>query len=273
MMKPIIESLSGHTNEYIRCLAGAHPLRAPLICAMLDSLSLGGKGLDVGCGIGLPALEMARKGLDVAGLDSDAQFIEIAEGIAGELNLKNSPVFVQGHAERLEFENNFFDWVWSMDCVNYDKDLNDPPLSEMKRVAKPGGRLILSAWSSQMLLPGYPELEARLNISPEGLAPFEAGMAPLRHFMATAGVLKRMGLKNIRCKTFLRDIALPLSREEIRAMKDLFYMRWSHSPSGLNPDEKSLYTSLTDPESGRFILSDSGFYGFFTYTMFTGEVP
>ncbi len=272
-MKRIVESLSNHANEYIRCLAGSHPLRKPVLSAMLDFLSLEGKGLDVGCGIGLPAVEMALKGLDVTGLDREGEFIEIARGTAETLGLKDSPVFVRGDAGRLEFEADCFDWAWSMDCVNYAKGLNTTPLSEMKRVTKPGGRLILSAWSSQMLLPGYPMLEARLNTTPEGLAPFEAGMAPLHHFMATAGVFKQMGLKAVRCQTFLRDISLPLSSGETQAMKDIFYMRWSGSPSGLAPGEKSLYTALTDPESDRFVLLEPGFYGFFTYTMFTGVVP
>ncbi len=272
-MKDIIESLSSHANEYIRCLAGSHPLRRPIFYAMLEDLFLRGKGLDVGCGIGLPAMEMAQKDIDVVGLDRDAEFVETARRIAGKLRIKVSPIFVQGDANHLEFKDNAFDWAFSMDCVNYAKGLDDVPLSEMKRVVKPGGRLILSAWSSQILLPGYPQLEARLNMSTQGLAPFEAGMDPLRHFMATAGILKQMGFEDVRCKTFVRDIAQPLSGEEIGAMEDLFYMRWSHSPSGLNPAETSLYKALTNPESHRFILSNSGFYGFFTYTMFTGVVP
>ncbi len=81
--------------------------------------------------------------------------------------------FVQGDAFDLEFEDAYFDWAWSMDCVNYAKGLNEQPLSEMKRVLKPGGRLILAAWSSQMLLPGYPLLEARLSTTQEGLAPLK----------------------------------------------------------------------------------------------------
>ena len=181
--------------------------------------------------------------------------------------------FVQGDAAGLEFEDDRFDWALSMDCVNYNRQLTDKPLGEMKRVVRPGGRIILAAWSSQMLLPGYPLLEARLNAAPEGLAPFETGMPPSCHFMATAGVLTRMGFENIRCKTFLRDIVPPLDRAVIRGVTDLFSMRWGQCPSGLDKEEQALYTALTDPESDKFILADPFFYGFFTYTLFTGVVP
>jgi len=45
-MKNTVESLSGDANEYIRCLAGSHPLRKPVILAMPNFLHLKKKGLN-----------------------------------------------------------------------------------------------------------------------------------------------------------------------------------------------------------------------------------
>ncbi len=269
----IIDMLAGHDNTYIRSLACAHPLRLPVLENILNWLDLEGKGLDMGCGIGLPAVTAAGKGLEVTGVDMETAFLETARSIADKLLLKEFMTFVQGDAFDLEFEDAYFDWAWSMDCVNYAKGLNEQPLSEMKRVLKPGGRLILAAWSSQMLLPGYPLLEARLSTTQEGLAPFETGMDPIRHFSASARVFQRMGFENIQCKTFLRDITPSMTPEEKRSLGDLFNMRWGQQPSGLNEDDQALYTHLTDPGSDRFILTDPGYYGFFTYTVFCGTKP
>ena len=272
----IIEVLSCHANGYIRSLACSHPLRKQMLCTMFDFLGLKGKGLDLGCGIGLPAMEAFGKGVEVVGLDRETEFIEIARRIARTLSsstgLPPPPEFVQGDVTCLEFENNLFDWALSLDCINYAKDLVGEPLAEMKRVVKPGGRIILAAWSSQALLPGYPVLEARLNATPRGIAPFESGMSPQRHFMFTTGALKDLGLKNIRCKTFLQDLSHPLNPRILRAVADLFCMRWGKSLPGLSAGDQALYKALTDPESDRFILASPAYYGFFTYTMFTGVV-
>ena len=98
--KNIIESLSGHANEYIRSLACAHPLRSPVLCAMLDFLALKGKGIDIGCGIGLPALAAAKKGLEVVGVDRDAKFVEMARLITRKLGMGDSPAFRTGGCGR-----------------------------------------------------------------------------------------------------------------------------------------------------------------------------
>ena len=46
--------------------------------------------LDLGCGVGTFALELARRGIDVVGLDYSQESIDICQRLADELNLKAS---------------------------------------------------------------------------------------------------------------------------------------------------------------------------------------
>jgi ubiquinone/menaquinone biosynthesis C-methylase UbiE len=56
-------------------------------------------------------------------------------------------------------------------------------LKEIARTVKPGGMTYILNWSSQMLLPGYPVLEARLNATSSGIISFEPKMKPELHKM------------------------------------------------------------------------------------------
>lgn len=272
-IKELAAGLSDHSNGYIRSLALSQPLRQPLLESALAWLSIPEKspGLDLGCGIGLPAMLAAdRLSLNVTGVDIKPECIKMARHLSKRACLDKSLNFVLGDGTALEFEDGCFDWAWSADCVRYDPVMGNTPLSEMQRVLKPGGTLALAAWSSQMLLPGYPGLEARLNATDRGTAPFQPVMEPDRHFFCTGHVLKKMGFQKIRVKSFLQDIRAPFSREMHRALLDLITMRWGRSPDKIPAGDRELYHSLTDPGSRNFILDDPEYYGFFTYTLFTG---
>ena len=124
-------------------------------------------------------------------------------------------------------------------------------LAEMKRVLKPGGVIVLIAWSSQVLLPGYPALEARLNATPAGLAPHEPDTHPHRHFLGTGRRLREMGFSRVRASTLPGEIHAPLSGEQPDALADLMKMRWGKSPGPMDAGDLALYRSLTDPASDR----------------------
>jgi len=99
--------------------------------------------LDVGCGFGLETLRLA--GLvapdgKVAGIDKSDDFIAEAEKRAAAANL---PIdFRVGDAEALPYENASFDCVRAERLLIYLKDPAQA-VREMKRVAKPGGRLAI----------------------------------------------------------------------------------------------------------------------------------
>lgn len=273
-MDQLISELTTDKNSYIRSLALSYFLRRQTLISVLEFLELPeqSKGLDVGCGIGLPALIAAEKfNLSMTGVDQEAGFIKTAQMLANKTGLDEKTVFLTGNGSALDFEEGVFNWAWSVDFVNYASQMDRQPLNEMIRVLKPGGTLALAAWTFQRLLPGYPHLEALLDATKQGLAPFVKGMEPIRHFMRTPAVLEELGLQNIRSKTVTGEICAPLKNEIKPAVADLMAMRWDKHPDELDEKNRQLFERLTDPEAAEYILDQNGYYGFFTYTVFAAE--
>ena len=100
--------------------------------------------LDVGCGIGGPARYMAdRFGCRVTGIDLTPEFCDAARHVTGLMGLGDRVVFEQGDATAMPFGDAAFDKVYSM---NVSMNISDKTgfYTEIGRVLKPGGRLILS---------------------------------------------------------------------------------------------------------------------------------
>jgi ubiquinone/menaquinone biosynthesis C-methylase UbiE len=259
-----------------KCLS---TFREPLINTIIESLDIpsGSKGLDAGCGIGyiseMLAQQVGEKG-QVTGLDYSKKLIEYAIRNNQGANLQ----FVEGDVNTLPFNENAFDWIWSMDTVwPGPKELGCPAedpaeiLKEFYRVIKSGGLVHLLYWSSQKFLAGYPILEARLNTTSSATAPFVKGMNPLNHIMNAAGWLKKAGFKNISAKTFTGDILAPLSDNDLNAMNILIQMLWGTSQAEMDESNWNEFKSLSDQQSEKYILNNPEYYGFYTYTLFTGR--
>lgn len=276
-VKKAAAHLIADSDPTIRSLALAHPLRERLLCDVFSHLHLPADslGLDVGCGIGLPAMLLAAimgARTQVTGIDISESFVHTAKRLAEETGFSNQLRFKTGSASDLPHGDGHFDWALSIDCVNYAPMDSRPFLKEMKRVVKPVGKLALLGWTSQQLLPGFPELEAKLNATRQGIAPFKTGMPPERHFLRTGSLLDELGLKNIKAHTFIGNVCAPLTPAIYEAMTDLLTMRWAKSPSGLSAAEQTRYRRLTTPDTPKFILNTPGYHGFFTCTLFSGEV-
>ena len=98
------------------------------------------KLLDVGCSDGALASELARRGAIVTGLDADPAMIAAAkrrtEIEATQLHL------VEGHAERLPFDDVVFDFVVAVTVLCFVRDA-ERAVMQMARVLRPGGRLVI----------------------------------------------------------------------------------------------------------------------------------
>jgi len=92
--------------------------------------------LDVGCGGGLMAEEMARLGYRVSGVDPSAASIETARSHAGQTGLSIGYQVAPG--ESLPFADSSFDLVYCCDVLEHVGDL-DRVIAETVRVLTPGG--------------------------------------------------------------------------------------------------------------------------------------
>ncbi len=193
--------------------------------------------------------------------------------LAREAGLAGSVSFRQGSWEQIPFDNSTFDWVWSIDSAGYAPHEPVSTIRELARVTKPGGRMILGYWSSQCLLPGYPALEARLNASPAGVAPFTNDAGPGAHFLRTLSWMQEAGLVNTRSETFVQTVSAPLASELREALTELFAMRWGSAEGDVSPADWQVYRRLCQAGSPEFILNSPGYCAFFTYSMFYGMIP
>lgn len=263
-----------HTAQIASLL---HRLREPIFQPAIEILELppGSRGLDAGCGMGFQTLLLADTvgaSGHVVGLDISPDLLAYAEQMVEKSDFSNRISFQQGDVCQLPFATNALDWAWSMDCVGYIPLEPLPLTKELVRVVKPGGRIAILAWSSEKLLPGYPILEARLNTTISGIAPFVNGQKPASHFMRAMRWLREAGLEEIIAHTFVGDAYAPLTAEIRSALIELLEMRWRDVESELSPADWLEYKRLCQVGSPDFILDHPDYYAFFTYSMFHGKV-
>ncbi len=266
------------TDHYAQMLRTFNPIRVPVLRSAIRTLQFpsGSQGLDAGCGIGLPALLLAEavgSAGHITGLDMSLEFLIYARKIVGKARLSEQICFQEGDVNKLPFDDDTFDWVWSVDCVGYMPIEPLPLIKELARVVKPGGKVAILAWSSEKLLPGFPMLEARLNATSSGIAPFVNGKRSELHLLRALGWFRDAGLEELSARTFVGDAYAPLNEGLRNALIALFKMRWHGVKSELSQEEWSEYQRLCLSESADFILDHPDYYGFFTYSMFHGKVP
>ena len=266
------------TDPYVEILRVSYPLVEPIHRSAIQALHLpaGSRGLDAGCGIGLQALLLADAvgpAGHITGLDLSSEHLAYAGELVERAGLSERISFQEGDVRELPFDDETFDWAWSADCVGYGPQLEPLPLvKELARVVKPGGSVAILAWSSQVLLPGFPLLEARLNATSSGLAPFASGYRPESHFLRGLGWFRDAGLQELSVQTLVGDAHAPLTDDLRRALVALFEMRWPGVESELTQEDWAQVQRLCLPESPDFIVDHPDYYAFFTYSMFRGNV-
>ena len=109
----------------------------------LDPLS-GQRVLDLACGTGAVAELVARRGVEVVGIDLAPALIDQARARAAERELEID--YRVGDVEALELEDASFDLVASTCGVMFAPD-HEAVARELARVTKPEGRIGLACWS------------------------------------------------------------------------------------------------------------------------------
>lgn len=111
-----------------------------------DSLRLrkGERVLDVGCGLGAPAIQLASEyGVQVTGVNFSVGQVAEARARAQAAGLADHVTFRSVNFSSLDFPDGSFDAMVAMESLVYVNDLEDA-LRGLHRVLRPGGRLAVT---------------------------------------------------------------------------------------------------------------------------------
>jgi SAM-dependent methyltransferase len=199
-------------DEFLEMLDGSLAPRSPdFLYDLVAGLPLpaGAKAIDVGCGEGAHAVELARRfGLEVTGIDPVEGQLErcrrhLAEAAGADPSLAERVSFARGHAEQLDFGDGAFDLVWCRDVLMYATDL-ERAFGELRRVLRAGGAAVVyhSKVATDRLAPAEAEMlgvdttPARLAAAIAGAGfhvehAFEIGIELAEYFEETRGSKSR----------------------------------------------------------------------------------
>lgn len=164
-----------------------------------NNISSNQKVLDIGCGNGRNILSIADITRTITGVDIDSKAVEDTE--QNTIQYPKIKV-VQGNVTSLPLKDKSFDVViFSMTLVNLDNQ-KEKALSEMKRVIKDNGKIIISVYSekalserrkiySQVGVPIINESNGKFIFDKEGFVSEQFSMKDIRQ------LIKPIGLKII----------------------------------------------------------------------------
>ncbi|KAF2470516.1 S-adenosyl-L-methionine-dependent methyltransferase [Lindgomyces ingoldianus] len=114
--------------------------------AHMMGLQPGMRVLDVGCGVGGPAKEIASyANCSIVGLNNNAYQVKKAQELAKKEGMDKSVEFVKGDFMTIPFPSNSFDAVYVIEATVHAPSLEDV-YSEIFRVLKPGGTFGVFEW-------------------------------------------------------------------------------------------------------------------------------
>lgn len=140
-MNQLFDDLAGSYDSWYETPAGrmVDRIERDAVYAYLEPRA-GMKVLDIGCGTGLYALDLAARGVDVTGVDISRPMLERARAKAQDAGLDVR--LLEADALQLPFGENSFDAVLSVTALEFMPDLS-VALREAFRVSKTGGRVVV----------------------------------------------------------------------------------------------------------------------------------
>jgi ubiquinone/menaquinone biosynthesis C-methylase UbiE len=175
--------------------------------ALIDSLTISPPldVLDLGCGDGTTAIPLAKTGANVTGIDIARNLVEAGNKRAAAEGLTRLR-FKEGDASKLErVENDSFDLTLSIFGAMFAPRPFDVA-SEMVRVTRPGGRIVMGNWIPNDLT----FVSQLLKISSEFTPPQPEGFVSPMTWGVESHIIERFGKAGV-----------PV--ENISMVKDTFY--------------------------------------------------
>jgi SAM-dependent methyltransferase len=269
-------------EPFTKSLERMNYFQEPEARALIADLALppGSSGLDTGCGVGLYALWLAEAvGLRgrVLGIEPTAERVEAARELVGKRLDAGRLEFREGDATALGMKDGSLDWVWCGDVLHHVLD-TDKALSEFRRVVRPGGRVVIkeSQVLSAMFLPGYPDLERRIQLAEIARSLDEGGGRSFQERrQTTLASLRTAGLSDIVARTYLIERRAPLTaaaREYIQ--NTVFDRNWGDRLRPLlSAEDWWLRMAVCEPGSPRNVLASPDYYCLYPVTVFAARVP
>ncbi|GAA3435904.1 SAM-dependent methyltransferase [Kutzneria kofuensis] len=140
----------GYWDDLSSSLEEATTKLTDRLSAML-TIRPGARLLDIGCGIGEPAIRLASThDIEVVGVSISERQIQRANERAAAAGLSDRLSFQYGDAMDLPFPDESFDLVWAMESLHHMPD-RWHVISKAAKALKPGGQLAISDF---LLVPG-----------------------------------------------------------------------------------------------------------------------
>ena len=152
-------------NKYAACYDAIYESKnyqteCDLIQAALSEYSIGDAKsvLDVGCGTGGHAIELAKRGYKVSGVDKSQAMLEIAENKSINILTSGRPEWICGDIRRFELTPKFDVAIMMFAVIGYLTSNEDvvAGLKNIRKHLKPGGILICDFWNGLSVIANHP---------------------------------------------------------------------------------------------------------------------
>jgi len=139
--KQILEGNKKTYNEVAEEFYQTRRKYSPELEELKSYIKAGEKVLDLGCGTGRLYEIFKDKNIDYTGIDFSENLIKIAKEKYGDR-------FIVGDILSLPFPDKNFDSIWSIAVLHHipSDELRKRVLTEIKRILKPSGRVIITCW-------------------------------------------------------------------------------------------------------------------------------
>jgi SAM-dependent methyltransferase len=130
--------------------------------------------LDAGCGVGMQAIRLARRGFVVHGVDALPAALEEAEKNITLAGLRDRITISEGDVRAFSFEDGAFEYVLCQGVLMHVHQV-DEAIAELVRVLKPGGSIVIGENNASSLQARVSRLLSRIR---PGARPGRRQMTP-----------------------------------------------------------------------------------------------